>query len=93
MSPTGKDAQPSQDGMPTTRGMNFYLEDRNLHFLCESVMDAETFERARPYLAEMGEVAGGEPGVSVASVGPDRARRNCLRCGLPEELVSNGGDA
>jgi acyl-CoA dehydrogenase len=51
---------PAQDGMPTTRGMNFYLEDRNLQFLCESVMDAATFERARPHLAEMGEVAGGE---------------------------------
>src|SRR6266849_5734289 len=53
-------AQPAQDGMPTTRGMNFYLEDRNLQFVCESVMDAATFERARPHLAAMGEVAGGE---------------------------------
>jgi hypothetical protein len=60
MRSTGKDTQPAQDGMPTTRGMNFYLEDRNLQFLCESVMDAETFVRARPHLVEMGEVAGGE---------------------------------
>jgi len=60
MRSTGKDTQPAQDGMPTTRGMNFYLEDRNLQFLCEAVMDAETFARARPHLVEMGEVAGGE---------------------------------
>jgi acyl-CoA dehydrogenase len=46
--------------MPTTRGMNFFLEDRNLQFLCETVMGAPTFERARPHLVEMGEVAGGE---------------------------------
>src|ERR1700693_3126941 len=52
--------QQQQDGMPTTRGMNFFLEDRNLQFLCETVMDAATFERARPHLVEMGEVAGGE---------------------------------
>ena len=60
MSQRGKDAQPLQDGMPTTRGMNFYLEDRNLQFVCESVMNSATFERARPHLVEMGEVAGGE---------------------------------
>src|SRR6202162_4521099 len=52
--------QQQQDGMPTTRGMNFFLEDRNLQFLCETVMGAPTFERARPHLEEMGEVAGGE---------------------------------
>jgi len=46
--------------MPTTRGLNFYLEDRNLQFLCELVMDAATFECARPHLIAMGEVAGGE---------------------------------
>jgi acyl-CoA dehydrogenase len=51
---------PAQDAMPTTRGLNFYLEDRNLQFLCELVMDAATFERARPHLTAMGEVAGGE---------------------------------
>ena len=60
MSLTSKNPQPAQDGMPTTRGMNFFLEDRNLQFLCESVMGAATFERARPHLVEMGEVAGGE---------------------------------
>ena len=52
--------QPAQDAMPSTRGLNFYLEDRNLQFLCETVMGAATFERARPHLVEMGAVAGGE---------------------------------
>jgi len=60
MSLTSQNPQPAQDGMPTTRGMNFFLEDRNLQFLCDSVMGAATFERARPHLVEMGEVAGGE---------------------------------
>jgi acyl-CoA dehydrogenase len=53
-------AQAAQDGMPTTRGMNFFLEDRNLQFLCETVMGAATFALARPHLVDMGEVAGGE---------------------------------
>jgi acyl-CoA dehydrogenase len=51
---------PAQDAMPSTRGLNFFVEDRNLQFVCETVMDAATFERARPILREMGEVAGGE---------------------------------
>ena len=46
--------------MPTTKGLNFYLEDRNLQFLCESVMGPEVFERARPHLTALGEIAGGE---------------------------------
>jgi len=60
MSLTSPAPQAAQDAMPTTRGLNFYLEDRNLQFLCELVMDAATFERARPHLTAMGEVAGGE---------------------------------
>jgi acyl-CoA dehydrogenase len=52
--------QPAQDAMPSTRGLNFYQEDRNLQFLCETLMGAAAFERARPLLAEMGTVAGGE---------------------------------
>ena len=60
MSVTSPAPQAAQDAMPTTRGLNFYLEDRNLQFLCELVMDAATFERARPHLTAMGEVAGGE---------------------------------
>ncbi|MGH7300246.1 MAG: acyl-CoA dehydrogenase family protein, partial [Candidatus Rokuibacteriota bacterium] len=51
---------PAQDAMPTTRGMNFYLEDRNFQFLCESVMGSEVFERARPHLTALGEIAGDE---------------------------------
>ncbi len=57
MSLTSSGPEPAQDGMPTTRGMNFYLEDRNLQFLCETVMDAATFERARPRLIDLGEGA------------------------------------
>jgi alkylation response protein AidB-like acyl-CoA dehydrogenase len=46
--------------MPSTRGINFYLADRHLQQLCESLMDAPTLERARPHLVAMGELAGGE---------------------------------
>ncbi len=46
--------------MPTTRGLNFYLADPNLEFVCASVMDAATLERARPHLVELGAVAGDE---------------------------------
>jgi alkylation response protein AidB-like acyl-CoA dehydrogenase len=51
---------PPADGMPTTRGMNFYLTDPNLAFVCAAVMRPDDFERARPHLVAMGEVAGGE---------------------------------
>ena len=51
---------PAQDAMPTTRGLNFYLEDRSFQLLCRSVMDPEVFERARPHLTALGEIAGGE---------------------------------
>jgi alkylation response protein AidB-like acyl-CoA dehydrogenase len=51
---------PPADGMPTTRGTNFYLADPNLAFVCTTVMRPEDFERARPHLVAMGEVAGGE---------------------------------
>jgi hypothetical protein len=51
---------PPADGMPTTRGTNFYLADPNLAFVCATVMRPEDLERARPHLTAMGEVAGGE---------------------------------
>jgi alkylation response protein AidB-like acyl-CoA dehydrogenase len=51
---------PPADGMPTTRGMNFYLADPNLAFVCATIMAPADFERARPHLVAMGEVAGGE---------------------------------
>ncbi len=51
---------PAQDGMPGTCGLNFYLEDRNLRFVCAQVMPADVLARAEPRLVEMGEVAGGE---------------------------------
>ena len=41
---------PAPDATPTTRGLNFYLADPNLEFACSTVMDAATFERARPHL-------------------------------------------
>jgi alkylation response protein AidB-like acyl-CoA dehydrogenase len=46
--------------MPTTRGLNFYLEDPNLEFVCSTVLAPGDLERARPHLVEMGALAGGE---------------------------------
>ena len=57
--PSSHDA-PAQDAMPTTKGMNYFLEDRNFQFLCESVMGADVFERARPHLTDLGAIAGDE---------------------------------
>jgi alkylation response protein AidB-like acyl-CoA dehydrogenase len=51
---------PPSDGMPTTRGTNFYLADPNLAFVCATVMAPADLARARPHLVAMGEVAGGE---------------------------------
>src|SRR4029453_10364719 len=53
-------ATPAQDGMPTTRGTNFFRADPNLAFVCESVMAPDVYERARAELDAMGAVAGGE---------------------------------
>jgi len=51
---------PSPDAMPTTRGLNFYLEDPNLAFVCSTVLGRDDLERAGPHLTEMGRLAGGE---------------------------------
>ena len=51
---------PVQDAMPTTRGLNFFLEDPNLAFVCSTVMDAAALERARPHLVALGAIAGDE---------------------------------
>src|SRR3989338_7248279 len=51
---------PAQDAMPTTRGLNFYLADPNLEFVCSTVMDPATLARARPHLVALGAVAGDE---------------------------------
>ena len=51
---------PAQDAMPTTRGLNYFLEDPNFQFLCESVMGADVFARARPHLTDLGAIAGDE---------------------------------
>jgi len=45
--------------MPTTRGLNFYLADPNLEFVCSSVLEPAALARARPHLVDMGAVAGG----------------------------------
>ena len=48
------------DAMPTTRGLNFFLEDRHLDRLCATVMGREVYGRARPHLVDLGAVAGDE---------------------------------
>jgi acyl-CoA dehydrogenase len=50
----------AQDGMPTTRGLNFYVADPNLEYVCSTVMEPDVLARARPLLLEMGAVAGDE---------------------------------
>ena len=84
---------PPADGMPTTRGTNFYLADPNLAFVCASVMRPDDLARARPHLLAMGEVAGGELDALAAFVGPGR---RVLRSGrrprgnFPARAGSNG---
>jgi acyl-CoA dehydrogenase len=51
---------PAAEAMPATRGLNFYLEDPNLAFVCATVLAPGDFERAHPHLIEMGAVAGGD---------------------------------
>jgi alkylation response protein AidB-like acyl-CoA dehydrogenase len=46
--------------MPGTRGVNFYVADPNLEFVCSTVMEPDVFARARPLLVELGAVAGAE---------------------------------
>ena len=60
MTPPSPHDAPAQDAMPTTRGMNYFLEDPNFQFLCEAVMGAEVYERARPHLTDLGAFAGDE---------------------------------
>jgi acyl-CoA dehydrogenase len=57
---TPSEAAPAQDAMPSTRGLNFFLADPNLEFVCREVMAPDDFARARPHLVEMGRVAGDE---------------------------------
>ena len=66
MADTAEHRTPTSDAMPATRGLNFYLADRNLEFVCSTVMDPATLERARPQLVEMGELAGNELDVLAA---------------------------
>src|SRR3989338_5918912 len=57
---------PVQDAMPTTRGLNFFLEDPNLEFVCSSVLDAAALERARPPVVALGALAGDGLGALAA---------------------------
>jgi hypothetical protein len=43
---------PPADGMPTTRGTNFYLADPNLAFVCASVMRADDLAVGAEALAD-----------------------------------------
>lgn len=53
------DSQPLEaGGMPDTKGLNFFKEDRNLPFLLKRFVCAEDYERALPHLDELGEIAG-----------------------------------
>lgn len=56
----GTSALPSPDAMPTTRGLNFFLADPNLEFVCSTVLAPADLARARPHLVAMGAVAGDE---------------------------------
>jgi acyl-CoA dehydrogenase len=49
---------PAPDAMPTTRGLNFYLEDPNLEFVCSTLLEEADLARARPHLVELGALAG-----------------------------------
>jgi acyl-CoA dehydrogenase len=53
-------APPASDAMPSTRGLNFYLEDPNLRFVCSTLLPPAELDRALPHLLAMGQVAGGE---------------------------------
>jgi alkylation response protein AidB-like acyl-CoA dehydrogenase len=50
----------ANDAMPTTRGLNFYLADPNLEFVCSTLLPAADLARARPHLIELGALAGQE---------------------------------
>src|SRR5262245_7691669 len=58
-SPAGAPAA-APDGMPVTRGLNFFAADPNLEFVCSTLLAPGDLDRARPHLVAMGEVAGGE---------------------------------
>jgi len=60
MTPSPSFPSPAQDAMPTTKGLNFFLEDPSFPLLCEHVMGSEVFELARPHLEALGAVAGDE---------------------------------
>jgi alkylation response protein AidB-like acyl-CoA dehydrogenase len=75
--------------MPTTRGMNFFLADPNLQFVCASVMRPDDLARARPHLVAMGETAGGELDAlaAVADRHPPTLRTHDERGRRVDEIV------
>ncbi|GGA19802.1 acyl-CoA dehydrogenase family protein [Psychrobacillus lasiicapitis] len=46
--------------MPDTTGFNYFDEDQNLLFLMKRYLSNEDFNRAKPLLAELGELAGNQ---------------------------------
>src|SRR5262245_8739236 len=75
--------------MPTTRGMNFFLADPNLEFVCASVMRPDDFARARPHLIAMGKTAGDELDAlaAVADKHPPTLRTHDERGRRVDEIV------
>ena len=77
MTPPPSFPPPEQDAMPTTKGLNFFLEDRSFQLLCEQVMGPEVFARARTALCRAAELGSlhGMPGIGRAA----RAALSALR--------------
>jgi len=77
------------DAMPSTRGLNFYLADPNLEFVCSTVMAPGDLERARPHLVEMGAVAGDELDALAAEAdrNPPALRTHDARGARIDEVV------
>jgi acyl-CoA dehydrogenase len=81
----------AQDGMPTTRGTNFFLADPNLDFVVSTVVDPPTLERARPHLVALGEIAGGELDALAAEADrhPPTLRTHDARGARVDEIVKH----
>jgi len=58
--------------MPAARGLNFYLADPNLEFVCSTIMELDAFARVRPRLVDMGAVTGHELDALAAEAGTRR---------------------
>jgi len=58
MSVAAKTAQANLGAMPDTKGLNFFEEDQNLSFILKRYLSPDEYERALPYLTQLGELAG-----------------------------------